>query len=964
MPDYNLGTAKGRLEIDASGVEQGAARARKSVKGFGDEAEKGGRRGAAAMGRAGTVTAAAGVSIVAAFALAVKSAASFESRLSAIQAVSGATDKAMEAVRAKALQLGKDTKFSASEAAIAIEELTKAGIPLPDVLNGAADAAVALAAAGEIDLPRAAEIASNAMNVFGLSAQEMPKVADLIAGAANASAIDVNEFGMSLQQAGAAANLAGVKFPDLATAIALMGNAGIKGSDAGTSLKTMLLNLNPATLKQTKLMKKLGIITEESGNRFFDAAGNAKSMSDIAGVLEDALSGMTKQQKLAALETLFGSDAIRAAAVIADNGSAGFDKMSASINKIKAADVAAKRMDNLQGRLEALKGSLETGAIVMGSVFIPILTRIVDAVTKLFNAFLELPQGVQTAIGFITLAIGVFLLVLGVVLKVISVVSLLGAAVTAGFAPFLIVGAIIAVIIAIAAAVFILYQRFQGVRDVVDTVGRALRTAFFAVLPIFQAIVAGVGQFVAGLRGAQTGAGGFLGFMNKLGNVIRTVVIPAIIAIGTFLLRTFGPVIMQAVSIVAGFVNGIVGYFRSILPQLTTIFNAIVAVIRFTFNLLAPIVVPIIKFILQYVVNTLKLLAIGISLVLNGVANIFRGIFNIIGGIIKVFLSLLTGNWRAAWQGVVQIVRGVLQIILGIIQTIIGGVIIGICISSLKTVGAIFKAGWSLVTGIVRGSINLVRSFIQGGMNFVSAIVRTVMNIVVGAFRTGWNLATGNVRAAVSSIRGIINTLQGVLMAVVRFFASMVGGVRSQIGSLLALVRGIPGQISGALGNLGGLLVAAGRAVISGLISGMTAMFGRLSDIASKVGGIISKVIPGSPVEEGPLRVLNHGYAGKQIVAMLAEGIDSNIGLLNRTARDLSSHLAAASVTPSANTLIATLPRTSLAARGGDGAAAPSVVYDVDVHNPPPVPGEQQVTDVLRRIETLYSPLQGVVGGG
>lgn len=928
MADYNLGTARGRLEIDSSGAEKGADQGKRAIKDFGDQAEKSGKRGAAAMGRAGVATAAAGAGIVGALALAINSAANFESRLSAIQAVSGATDKSMEAVRQKALQLGKDTKFSASEAAVAIEELAKAGIPLPDILNGAADAAVALAAAGEIELPRAAEIASNAMNVFGLSAKEMPKVADLIAGAANASAIDVNEFGMSLQQAGAAANLAGIKFPDLATAIALMGNAGIKGSDAGTSLKTMLLNLNPATVKQTELMKKLGIITKEGANRFFDAHGNAKSLSDIAGVLGSSLEGMTKQQKLATLETLFGSDAIRAAAVIAENGSAGFDKMSASIGKIKAADVAAKRMDNLKGRMEAFKGSLETAAIVVGSVFLPILSKMLDSITGLVNGFLSLPDGVKTAIGFIALAAGVFLIVLGVMLKVISVVAVLRGAITAGLAPLLIVGAIIAVIIALAAAIFILYQRFQGVRDVVDAVGRALRTAFFAILPVFQAIVAGVKTFVAGLMGAQTGASGFLGFMNRLGNVIRTVVIPAIIAIGTFLLQTFGPIIMQVITIVSGFVTAIIGYFRSIMPQLTTIFNAIVAIIRFAFNLLAPIIIPIIKFIFNFVVSTLKLLAVGIGLVLNGIANIFRGVFNIIGGIIKIFLSLLTGQWRAAWQGVLQVLRGVLQLIVGVIQTIIGGIIIGICVSSLKIIGGVFKAGWALVSGVVRGAVSLMRGIVQGGMSFISGIVRSVMSIVVGAFRAGWALARGQTSAAVSAIRGVINTLSGAVMAVVRFFASMVGGVRTQIGNLLSLVRGIPGQITSAVGNLGGILVAAGRAAIQGLISGMEAMFGRLSDIAGKVASIIGKVIPGSPVEEGPLRVLNHGYAGKQIVRMLAEGINDNVGLLNRTARDLSTRLSAASVTPSANTLIATLPPSSLAARGGDGATTPQFTPD------------------------------------
>ena len=311
---YDVGTARGVIKIDYDGT--GVKKAQQDVEGLDDT----GKKSAASLGKIGTVAGRAGLVIAAGLGAGVAAAANFEQRLSAISAVSGATSGEMDKIRAKALQLGKDTAFSAGESAQAMEELIKAGLSVDDVLNGAADATVALAAAGEVALPEAAAISANAMNQFGLSAKDMVGVTDDIAGAANASAIDVSEFGMSLQQVGAVANLAGVSFHDTATAIALMGNAGIKGSDAGTSLKSMFSRLQPTTKKQADLFKELGIITEDGTNKFYDQAGNLKSLDKVSGILQNSLKGMTAQQKQATLQTLFGSDAIRAAAVLSKSG--------------------------------------------------------------------------------------------------------------------------------------------------------------------------------------------------------------------------------------------------------------------------------------------------------------------------------------------------------------------------------------------------------------------------------------------------------------------------------------------------------------------------------------------------------------------------------------------------------------------------------------------------------------------
>lgn len=845
--EYDLGTAHGQVVIDSD--SRGVGRADNDLKGL----QARGESVEGTFRKLSTGMLVAGAGIAAGIGLAVKSAVDFDKRLSGIKAVSGATTAEMEGVRAKALQLGKDTKFSAGEAAQAIEELAKAGVSLPDILNGAADATVALAAAGEIDLPQAAEIAANAMNTFRLKAADLPKVADLIAGAANASAISVGEFRQSLQQSGAAAALVGVSFDDLAVAIAEMGNAGIKGSDAGTSLKTFLTNLQPDTLKQTKLFKQLGLITADGSNKFFDAAGNIKSLSDVSQILQDSLKGMTNQQKQAALQTLFGSDAIRAAAIISSNGAKGFDKLAASMGKVKSADVAKTRMDNLAGSVEQLKGSLETAGIVIGTIVIPALRRIVDAVTGALNAFLELSPAAQSAVLNIAGAASAFLLVGGTILKLISILRVLRVTFATVWAASLgPIGLIIALIIAVGAAVFILYQRFQPVRNVVDAVGRALQSAFTAVLPIIKTVGAGVRAFMAAFREGDVTSSGFIGFMERLGVILKTIVIPAIIATGQWLVQTFGPVIRQVISIVSGFVTAIIGYFRSIQPQLSAIFNALVAVFRFTFGLLAPIVLPILRFIFNFVIQTIQLLVVGIRVLLAGLANIFRGIFNIIGGIIKIFLSLLTGQWGAAWDGVKQVVRGALQFILGIIQAVVGGVIIAVCVSSLKLIGNAFRASFAAIRGIVSGAMSLVRAVISGGMAAARAVVSTILSGIRAAF-------SGNLGALV----GIART------AITR----MVGAIRSAISAAPGVITSIGSRMVNAVTSLGSRMFSAGAEIISRLVSGITS---KIEGAVNVVKGAVSRIaglLPGSPVKDGPLRVLNNGYAGRKIAEMLTGGI-------------------------------------------------------------------------------------------
>lgn len=326
------------------------------------------------------VTAVAGIGVAAAggLALSVNAAANFEHALDQVGAVANATKEEMKGLSDTALRIGKDTAFSASEAAGAMEMLAANGVSVADIMNGAADAAVALAAAGGTDLATAADTASTAMAVWGLKAADMNDVVNRLAGAANVSRFGVEDMSLAIASGGGAAKTAGVEFADFSAAIAAIAPSFSSGQDAGTSMKTFLANLVPDTNKAKDAFRDLGITTADGSNRFFDAAGNLKSMAEISGILHEATKNLSEEQKTQALSTMFGSDAMRAAAALAGLTEEEFSKLQTTMGNTDAADVAAQRMGNFKGSMEGLKGSLEVIQIEIGTKLLPVLTQLAD----------------------------------------------------------------------------------------------------------------------------------------------------------------------------------------------------------------------------------------------------------------------------------------------------------------------------------------------------------------------------------------------------------------------------------------------------------------------------------------------------------------------------------------------------------------------------------------------------------
>lgn len=330
-------------------------------------------------------------------------------------AVAGVPGPELEKLSALAKKAGADTVFSANEAATAMLNLGKAGISTSDIMGGALTATLSLATAGDLDLGTAATVAANAMHTFGLQGKDAGAVADALAGAANASSADVSDLALALSQGGLAAHAAGLSIQETTAVLAAFADAGLKGSDAGTSLKTFLLNLVPSSKSAIEAMNELGL-------KFTDAAGAMLPINDIAEQLKNKTANLSDAQKTLALQTIFGTDAYRAALVISQQGAAGLAQYEAATNKVgTAGEVADAKMQGWKGTWEQFKGSLETAALSIGEVVIPAITPLVDKVKELADGFTALdPKQAETAVklGAIAAAAGPALYLIGKIASV------------------------------------------------------------------------------------------------------------------------------------------------------------------------------------------------------------------------------------------------------------------------------------------------------------------------------------------------------------------------------------------------------------------------------------------------------------------------------------------------------------------------------------------------------------------
>lgn len=392
--------------------------------------------------------------------LSVNTANDFESAMSQAAGALNMPMSQMGELRDLAIQTGQETIFSAKEAGQAITELAKGGLTEADIKGGALAATMDLAASSGMDLGNAASTVVRAMGAFGLSANDSAEAANALAGAAAASSTDVEPLTQGLAQVSAQAYNAGWSIQETTAVLGKFADAGIVGSDAGTSLKVMLQRLAAPTSDAAAMkIETLGIKTR-------DASGELLGASEMAQELQNKLGGLSSAERDSALQTIFGSDAMRAATIMMNSGSEGLTSYIEATNDQEAAQrLANSQMGEGALAIEEMKGSLETAAITIGSKLAPVITKVAKFITDLANKFSALPGGVQTAI----VVIGAIIAVLGPLLIIIGQmaigISALTAAVSALSVPLLPIIAIIAAVIAAIVAIVLVIKNWGSITE-------------------------------------------------------------------------------------------------------------------------------------------------------------------------------------------------------------------------------------------------------------------------------------------------------------------------------------------------------------------------------------------------------------------------------------------------------------------------------------------------------------------
>jgi TP901 family phage tail tape measure protein len=905
MANYDLGTARGRIDIDASGAKRGAAEGKDAANSL----ESGTKSVGASAASAGLALTGLGAIAIGAFAAAVKASADFEKSLSEFKAVTGATTEQLDQIREKALQLGADTAFSAKEAADAMVELGKQGLSTSQILDGAADATVALAAAGGIELPEAAGIAAAALNEFKLQAQDLPHVADLLAGAANASATGVSELGQAMSFVGPVAQAMGLSIDDSVTALALLANNGIDASRGGTALRAILSRLAPTSKKAAGELRELGIITANGSNAFFDAQGNVKSMAEIVGILNDHTKDLTAQQKIQALQTIFGTEALAAANVMAGTTAKSFEELQLSIEKTSATDVAAERMNNLSGAMEELQGSIETVLIKAGSQFQTGITGIVKALTSFVNLLGNLNPQIQKWIGFLLAGGGAALILVGGILLLVSAVEKFKeawAAVNIVMAANPIIRVVI-IIAALVAAVIAAYKNIQVFHDFVDRlwddfqpIWEGIKTTVIAaasaikdwiqgtLIPIFLQwrdtiieVAATVRDWLGSKLGAvwegiKTGAGGVLSWLTGVFN-------PGMkgawdeaqkngASLGDWFKITFGPILSQVGSQIKTSLVGLLGWFGTdFIPgikdfwvnQVQPAWQAYVDWVNSSF-------VPALQTAATNVQTAVGTMATAINnFVTNqGQTDFFSGLTEKISGAWNTAIEFLNVSVLPRIQGFIVLVQEQFGLFLGWIQANFGPVLTAL----LELWGAI----WNAMGPIVQGALGLMQIAIGVFIGVITVLWNVFGQGLIQIFQSIWLTMKGIVEGALQIITGIIN-----------IFTALISGDWGKLWEGIVNIasgawRIITALISGAIGVIIGILTVF-QSVISAVVgaawnfvisktreiwnSAIDAVKGAIGTIVGAVQGLASSI-------SGAMHVDLFG-AGKAIMDSLLSGLKS-----------------------------------------------------------------------------------------
>lgn len=631
----------------------------------------------------------------------------------AMSQAAGALNKPMsdmEELRQLAIKTGQDTIFSATEAGNAITELAKGGLTEADIKAGALQTTMDLAASSGMDLGTAANVVVQAMGAFSLSADESAEAANALAGAAAASSTDVEPLTQGLAQCSAQAYNAGWNIQETTAVLGRFADAGITGSDAGTSLKTMLQRLAAPTDEAAGKIEALGIQTR-------DSSGNLLGAAEMAEELQNKLGGLSPAARDAALQTIFGSDAMRAATIMMNSGSEGLAKYIQATNDQEAAQrLANSQMGEGSRAMEELKGSLETAGIIIGDTIAPVIQKLAEFITDLVNKFSSLPGWVQQAI----IIFGALLAVAGPLLIIIGQVSLGISALTGAFSalsvPMLPIIGIIAAVIAAIVAIIAIVKNWGTITEwfgnLWDSICNGIQTAWNGVKSFF----AGIPEWWSGVWNSV---------MNTFNNIWNAIL--------------SNPIVQTIVTTIQNLFQGMVA-------TLQNIWNGLVSIAKGAWELIKNVVLGPILILIDLVTGNFGQLASDAQNIWNNIKDaagtIWSGIASVVSSIVSGIVSTVTSLFDGLSSTIRSIWNGIKNAIHNFVDTIKNAAISGFnsMVSGIKkAVSGIgdavqngFKAAIDFITSLPQRAVEWGKDFIAGLADGIKAGVDWIVGAVKG----------------------------------------------------------------------------------------------------------------------------------------------------------------------------------------------------------------------------------------
>ena len=639
------------------------------------------------QGRLGAV---AGAATVAAAPLvgAVTVAANFEQAMSKVQAITNASNEDMKKLNATAQELGAKTQFSASQAAEAMSYLGMAGWKTEQIIGGM-PGLLDLAAASGTDLATTADIVSDDLTAFGMSANEAGRMADVMAAASTNANTNVEMMGQTFKYAGAVAGAMGYKLEDVAVATGLMANAGIKADQAGTSLRSIMTRLAAPTKESGNAMDQLGI-------SITNADGTIKPFAETMNDLRAKFKGMTKEQQASYAKMLAGQEAMSGLLAVVNASDEDYAKLTNAINNSEgaAAKMAATMNNNAKGAITQLMSAVEGAAIALGQVFLPPLTAIIKKISEVvssFTAWAKEHQELVAGLGAVAAAVAGAAVSFYAFKTAQAYIELFGAKfalfceTTIGYVPtlsgafralgqhifqvFTMIGrAPMAMVNGISAIPGLISGAGSAIMGVVTGMMSSIGTAITGAITFIRTLFAG--GLVNGIRGAFIVIRTIMA-TNPIGLALLALsaVVGIVIANWESFKETAGVVWGYISNIISGTVQRISDTFGRVVDTITNVWNKVTGQSSSSSELIAAVFNN-----LGFAVEVIFAgLAATIETSINIIANIIETLAKVIGGLITFVTGVFSGDWEKAWNGLSDIVGGVLDGIKGTIEAFVGG---------------------------------------------------------------------------------------------------------------------------------------------------------------------------------------------------------------------------------------------------------------------------------------------------